>query len=260
MQHTDKITDTQWQFALTAKALENKVFVVSGATGGLGTELSKALARRGASVVLLGRKLKKLEALYDVLTTLSSATPALVTLDQATALPENYLELGQMLANEFGQLDGLVHCAADLGVLTPQHALQQTDWARVMAVNVSSARLLTNACLPLLEQAGNASTVFTLDRKVSAYWGAYGISKVATQALMQTYADENDAKLTPKGHPIIAFNAIDPGPMRTPLRRRAFPGELEAETTPPADKLGPFLSLLTRADPSLTGKTLVSHE
>ncbi len=260
MQHTQKITDAQWQFSLPADALDNKVFVVSGATGGLGTELSKALARSGASVVLLGRKLKKLEALYDVLTSLSNSTPAMVTLDQATALPENYHELGQMLAAEFGQLEGLVHCAADLGVLTPLPALQQTDWARVMAVNVSSARLLTNACLPLLEQAGNASTVFTLDEKVSAYWGAYGVSKVATQALMQTFADETDGKLTSQGHPTIAFNAVDPGPMRTPLRRRAFPGELETETDPPADKLGPFLSLLTRADPTLTGKTLVSHE
>ncbi|MEE9332716.1 MAG: SDR family NAD(P)-dependent oxidoreductase [Granulosicoccaceae bacterium] len=254
------ITDTQSRFELPAKALQNKVIVISGATGGLGTPLSKACATAGATVVLLGRKLKKLEALYDVLDSLGPATPALITLDQATALPESYLELGQMLTSEFGQLDGLLHCATELGVLTPLQSLQQTDWARVIAVNLTSARLLSNACLPLLDRSGNASVVFTLDQKASAYWGAYGVSKAGVKTLMQTYADETDGRKNAQGHCKVAFNAIDPGPMRTPLRRQAFPGELESETPAPETKLGPFLSLLTRSDPALTGRTFVDNE
>ncbi len=253
------ITDTQSSFSLPANALQNKVIVISGATGGLGTPLSKACASAGATVVLLGRKLKKLEALYDVVDSLGDATPALVTLDQATAIPESYVELGQMLSSEFGRLDGLVHCAAELGVLTPLQALQQTDWAKVVAVNLTSARLLTNACLPLLDQTGNGSVVFTLDQKASAYWGAYGVSKAGAQTLMRTYADETDGRKNPQGDCNVVFNAVDPGPMRTPLRRKAFPGELESETPTPDSKLGPFLSLLTRSDPTLTGRTFVDH-
>ena len=254
------ISDTQRSFSLPANALQNKVIVISGATGGLGTCLSKACAAAGATVVLLGRKLKKLEALYDVVASLSDATPALITLDQATALPESYTELSQMLASEFGQLDGLVHCAAELGVLTPLQALQQADWARVVAVNLTSARLLTNACLPLLDQSGQASVVFTLDQKSSAYWGAYGVSKAGAQVLMQTYADETEGRKNSQGYSTVAFNAVDPGPMRTPLRRQAFPGELETETQAPETKLGPFLSLLARSEPTLTGRTFIDHE
>jgi len=132
-------------------------------------------------------------------------------------------------------------------------SLQQSDWAKTIAVNLTSARLLTNACLPMLDQSGNASVVFTLDQKSSAYWGAYGISKSGTLTLMQTYADETDGRKNSDGHSNVAFNAIDPGAMRTPLRRQAFPGELESEAPPPENKLGPFLSLLVRSDPSLTG-------
>jgi len=245
------ITDTQRQFTLPSNALQNKVIVVSGSTGGLGTALCKACASAGATLVLLGRKLKKLEALYDVVNSLGDATPALVTLDQASAIPDNYEELGQMLASEFGELHGLVHCAADLGVLTPLQALEQSDWAKTLAVNLTSARLLTNACLPALNQSGSASVVFTLDQKSSAYWGAYGISKAGAQTLMQTYADETEGRKNKEGHSSVAFNAIDPGPMRTPLRRQAFPGELESETQPPEAKLGTFLSLLARSDPSI---------
>jgi len=230
------VSTTQLDFSLASDALQNKVIAISGATGGLGTPLSKACAAAGATVVLLGRKLKKLEALYDVVDSLGTATPALITLDQATALPESYIELGQMLTSEFGQLDGLVHCAAELGVLTPLQALQQSDWAKVVAVNLTSARLLTNACLPLLDQTGNGSVVFTLDQKASAYWGAYGVSKAGLQTLMQTYADETDGRKNSLGHCNVAFNAIDPGPMRTPLRRQAFPGELESETPTPDSK------------------------
>ncbi len=259
MQKHHVITQAQYAFSLPTQALQNKVVVVTGATGGLGTSLSKACASAGATVVIIGRKLKKLEALYDVLDSLSNATPALITLDQATALPEHYDELGQMLNSEFGQLDGLVHCTADLGVLTPMQALEQTDWARVMNVNLASARLLTNACLPALNQSNNAGVVFTLDQKNTAYWGAYGVSKAALQTLMQTYADETDNKHNADGNPVVAFNAIDPGPMRTQLRRRAFPGELESEAPLPETKLGAFLSLLTRQDPSLTGSTF-SHD
>ncbi len=254
------ISNTQSNYVLPANALQNKVIVISGSTGGLGTCLSKACATAGATVVLLGRKLKKLEALYDVVDSLGAATPALITLDQATALPESYVELGQMLTSEFGRLDGLVHCAAELGVLTPLQAMQQADWAKVVAVNLTSARLLSNACLPLLDQSGNASVVFTIDQKASAYWGAYGVSKVGIQTLMQIYTDETDGRKNTHGHCNIAFNAIDPGPMRTPLRRQAFPGELESETPSPDSKLGPFLSLLNRSDPALTGRTFVNHD
>jgi len=66
-------------------------------------------------------------------------------------------------------------------------------------------------------------------------------------------ADETDFELNEQGAPRIVFNGYDPGAMRTPLRRRTFPGELEAESPPPEDRLPTLLSLICRSDQALTG-------
>jgi len=256
------VTESILAFVPNNDQLKNRVVVISGATGGLGTALSKACAMAGATVVLLGRNLQKLEALYDVLESsqLSSgepaAQPAIVTLNQEVATEADYQRISEMLMDEFGKVDALVHTAADLGVMTPMPAIAQSDWTRVMSINLTSARLLTNACLPLLEHSDNASIVFTLDEKSSAYWGAYGVSKAALHQLMTIMVDETDTRLNNQGNAKVAMNAIDPGPMRTPLRRKAFPGELESETEPPEAVLGAFLSLIARNEQSLNGATL----
>ena len=256
------VNESLLAFTPKDKQLENRVIVISGSTGGLGTALSKACACAGATVVLLGRNLQKLEALYDVLESMQVSSgekapqPAIITLNQEVATEADYQRISEMLMEEFGKVDALIHTAVELGVMTPIPAIAQSDWARVMSVNLTSARLLTNACLPLLEHSDNASVVFTLDDKSSAYWGAYGVSKAALHQLMTIMVDESDTRLNDQGNARIAINAIDPGPMRTPLRRKAFPGELESETEPPETLLGAFLSLITRNEPSLNGATL----
>ena len=95
--------------------------------------------------------------------------------------------------------------------------------------------------------------VFLLDHKTTAYWGTYGITKQAVQTFMQMLADETENTRDENHYPVVATNGYDPGPMRTPLRRRAFPGELERETVLPEERLGPLLSLLNRNDRALTG-------
>lgn len=241
------------QFTLPEMALKERVIVISGATGGLGTALSKQCAKAGATVVLVGRNLKKLEALYDVLDADGPAQPAIVPLNQETAVEHDYQQMSEMLTEEFGHLDALVHTAAALGTLTPLPAISQAEWSNTMAVNLTSARLLSIACLPLLKQRPGASITFTLDAKTSAYWGAYGVSKAGVAALVTMLADENDGRKGEAGEPLLAINGIDPGPMRTPLRRRAFPGELESESPWPEERLGPFLAAISRLDPQVCG-------
>ena len=243
----------QKDFKLGPGSLDNKVILITGATGGLGTELSKACAEAGATVILVSRKLKKLEKLYDVVQGLGKAEPAMMTLEQDKAGPNEYIEIADMLESEIGSLDAIVHTAADLGTSTPQMAIDQSEWARVMNVNLSSARLLSLYCMPLLSKSSLASISFLLDYKTTAYWGGYGVSKQAVQTFMHMLADEHEGKKDQEGNPLVAINGYDPGPMRTPLRRRAFPGELEEETVPPQNKLGPLLSLISRTDRQLTG-------
>jgi NAD(P)-dependent dehydrogenase (short-subunit alcohol dehydrogenase family) len=258
MQNPNYTTCLQQQvdYTLEPKSLENKVVLISGATGGMGTALSKACAQASATVILVSRKLKKLEKLYDVVRDCGSVEPAMITLEQDKAGPAEYAELADMLEREFGKIDAVVHTAADLGTPTPHMAIEHAEWVRVMNVNLTSARLLSLYCIPLLSKSEIGSITFSLDHKPSAYWGTYGVSKQAVQSFMHMLADEHDGKLDSNGHPLLAINGFDPGPMRTPLRRRAFPGELEEETVPPELKLGPILSLMIREDRTLTGAAM----
>jgi len=244
-------------FSLSADALVQRTVVVSGATGGLGTALSKACASAGATVVLIGRSLEKLEALYDVIESIEAAPQAaIITIDQAQAPEADYAQLQQTLTAEFGKLDALVHCAADATAPVPMGDIKQVDWSRIMAVNLHSARLLSNACLPLLSKSDNASITFTTDDKTGAYWGAYGVSKAALNQMAHILFDETENQRNDDGSPCVAINSIDPGAMRTQLRRKTFPGELESESPSPDDRLGPILSLICRNDKTLNGALL----
>lgn len=246
-------TPAQQSYALETDALKDKVVVVTGATGGLGTSLCKACADAGATVVLVSRKVKKLEKLYDALVDAGSATPAIVPLEQDKAGPNEYGEITDMLDKEFGRIDALIHTCAELGTPTHQLSIEHAEWVRIMNVNLTSARLLSLYTQGLMMKSSLASMVFMLDSKPTAYWGTYGVSKQALQSLMHMLADETENQRAADGHPILSINGYDPGPMRTPLRRRAFPGEMEQESPLPQDKLGPLLSLLMRTDRSTTG-------
>ncbi|MFK8081780.1 MAG: SDR family NAD(P)-dependent oxidoreductase [Granulosicoccus sp.] len=249
-------TPAQKAFAPDSSGLADKVVLITGATGGLGTCLSIACAQAGATVVLASRNQKKLETLYDLITESGAAQPAIIPLQQDKAGPAQYNQLTDLIDSEFGKLDALVHCSADLGTPTPQISISHAEWVRVMNVNLTSARLLSVHCMPLLLQSELGSITFLLDRKTTAYWGSYGVSKQALQTLMHMLADETDNKQGDDGHPMLAINGFDPGPIRTPLRRRAFPGELETQTELPQTRLGPLLSLIMRTDRQLTGSAL----
>ena len=249
-------TEAQRNFKPGPNALEGKVVLITGATGGLGTSLSFACGQAGATVVLASRNEKKLEKLYDAMTNEGYAKPAMIPLQQDKAGPDEYGQLADLLRAEFGNLDALVHCCADLGTPTPQINIEHAEWVRVLNVNLTSARLLSLYCQPLLMNSTLGSLVFLLDQKTTAYWGGYGVAKQAVQTLMHMMADETENTLGDDDLPIVAINGYDPGPMRTLLRRRAFPGELESQTELPSARLGPLLSLITRDDKWMTGVAL----
>ena len=251
-----RATAQQKSFKPAQHSMEGQVILITGATGGLGTSLSFACAQAGATVVLASRNQKKLEKLYDAIVSEGFDEPAMIPLQQDKAGPDDYGKLADMLQSELGKLDALVHCSAELGTPTPQINIEHSEWVRVMNVNLTSARLLSLYCMPMLMNSNLGSMVFLLDQKTSAYWGGYGVSKQALQSMMHMMADEIDNKLGDDRCPVLAINGYDPGPIRTQLRRRAFPGELENQTELPRARLGPLLSMITRADRSMTGVAL----
>ena len=249
-------TSDQRTFALESTSLAEQVILVTGATGGLGTSLCLSCARAGATIAMVSRSQKKLEKLYDTIVNEGAPTPAIIPLQQDKAGPNEYAQLADMLQSEFGRLDALVHCSAELGTPTSQMNIEHTEWTRVMNVNLSAARLLSLYCMPMLMSSALGSLTFLLDNKTTAYWGSYGVSKQAVQTLMHMLADETENKLGHDKHPVLAVNGYDPGPIRTPMRRKAFPGELETESELPHTRLGPLLSLLSRTDRQCTGVAL----
>lgn len=241
-------------YASPKDLLAGRVILVTGAGGGIGRAVALALAGHGASVVLLGRTTAKLEQVYDEIERRHpEARAAILPLDLATATPAQYEEAAALIEKEFGRLDGLLHNAAELGVLAPLELYDLETWYRVIQVNLHAPFLLTRACLPLLKRAPDASIVFTsadVGRRGRAYWGAYGVSAFAIEGLTQILADELAANTG------IRVNSFDPGPVRTSLRARAYPGEDPATLRAPQDLVSAYLYLLGPESRGRTGEAL----
>lgn len=238
-------------YAPPAAALADRVILVTGAGGGLGSELAKACAALGARVVLSGRKVARLEAVYDAIVASGAPRPSIAPLDLERADATHYAALADAVRNEFGRLDGLAHVAGQLGERAPIEHYDVIAWLRVMHVNVNAAFILTQALLPLLKLSEDASVVFTssgVSVRGRAYWGAYAASKFATEGLMQVLADEVENTTR------IRVNSINPGKMRTPMRAKAYPGEDPATVPLPSQVLAPFLYLLGPAGRGVTGR------
>ena len=201
--------------------LRERVVLVTGATGGLGRATALAAAAAGATVVLLGRKVRALEKVYDEVSALGAPTPALYPMDLAGATPKDIHEMAAAIEHECGRLDGLVHAAAHFDTLQPFDQQKPEEWARTQQVNVTAPFLLTQACMPLLRRAADAAIVFVLDdpaRVGNAFWGGYGVAKHALQGLASIVHEETESSS-------VRTHAILPGPMRTALRRAAYYGE-----------------------------------
>lgn len=219
----------------------DRVILVTGAGDGIGRAVSTALAREGATLVLLGRTLKKLERVYDEIEAAGGAQPAIYPMNLEGASPDDHGELAVRLEAEFGRLDGMLHNAAELGDLRPLQHYDPYTWVRVLQVNLTAPFLLTRSCLDLLRRAPSASVLFSYDTVAElgkAYWGAYGVSKAGLLALMRILSQELEDNTR------IRVNAIDPGPTLTALRLAAFPAEDRERLPAPDDVVPWYLHLL----------------
>jgi NAD(P)-dependent dehydrogenase (short-subunit alcohol dehydrogenase family) len=232
--------------------LKDRVIMVTGAGSGIGQAAAKSFAQHGATVVLLGRNEPRLEKTYDQIDAAGCPTPALIPFDLEKAPKEDYYALGESLYQEFGQLNGLLHNAAKLALMSRIDDYDPETWNSVIQVNLNAAFLLTQACLPLLRRADDASIIFTSDqvgRKGRAYWGAYGVSKFAIEGLMQTLADELENSQ-------IRVNSIAPGPTQTALRAWAYPGEDPTTLPLPEDIMSNYLYLMGPDSKAINGQAL----
>lgn len=226
-------------------ALAGRVILVSGAYGGLGRAAAIACAQAGATLVLLGRKVPKLNRVYDAIAKHPGGAlpePLNYPLDLAGATVDDYAELAARIEAQAGRLDGLLHCAADFAGLTPLEHTDPAAFARVLHVDLTARWWLTQACMPLLKRAADAAVVFAIDDAdgPGAYRGAYGLAQHALSALVAMLAAELASSK-------VRVSGLRPGPMRTPLRAKAHVEDGDHAARDPSDYAAACVTLLSPA-------------
>lgn len=233
--------------------LDGRVILVTGAGNGIGRAAALTYAAHGATVILSGRVVSKLERVSDEIVANGSPQPSIAPLNLARAEASDYFALRDQVQEHFGRLDGLLHNAGILGDRTPLEHYDMGTWAEVMHVNVTAALALTQVLMPLLNASGNASVIFTssgVGRVGRAFWGAYAVSKFATEGMMQVLADETS------GAGRIRVNCINPGGTRTGMRANAYPAEDPLTVPEPADIMAAYLFLMGPDSAGITGASL----
>lgn len=234
-------------------SLKGRTILVTGAGDGIGRAAALSFASHGATVILLGKTLEKLEKVFDSIVALKAPEPVILPLDLEKASTEDYKLVADSIVEQFGQLDGLLHNAGLLGPRAPIAYYPEHTWQQLMQVNVTAAYMLTKALMNALLSAPSASICFTsssVGRQGRAYWGAYSVSKFAVEGFAQVLADE--LKQTSK----VRVNCIDPGATRTNMRKDAYPAE-DPETLPtPEDIMPLYLYLMGDDSIEVTGQSL----
>lgn len=241
------------QWLPDSHVLAGKTILITGAGDGIGKAAALTFARRGAEVLLLGRTEAKLEAVYDTIVSEGGAVPAIIPTDLAKAGHDDLMALAAELAGSIPKLDGLLHNASILGDRKPLAQTSAALWHQIMQVNVNAAFMLTQALLPMLEQAPLASVVFTssgVGRRGRAFWGGYAVSKFATEGLMQVLADELGEISN------IRVNSLNPGAVNTAMRRTAYPAEPPSTNPDPDALMEHWLFLMSDDSRDINGKAL----
>ena len=233
--------------------LQDRIILITGAGDGIGKAAAISCAALGAKVILAGRTLAKLEQVFDQIVVAGGAEPVIYPVDLEGASTEDYDELALNLDQQFGRLDGLLQNAAILGQRTPLSNYRQDVWDRVMQVNVTAQFKMTQALMPVLEKSADASILFTtssVGRQGRAFWGAYAVSKFATEGMMQTWAAELE------GLGSIRVNVVNPGATRTKMRAQAFPAENPDSLKTAEDIMPAYLYLLGPDSASVNGQSI----
>lgn len=234
-----KIATTPENFNPAPDCLQDKIILVTGATGGYGKVMSLAFAKAGATVILLGKNVRLLENLYDEIEQAGYPTPAIYPLNLEGATEKDYYDMAENIGKEFDQLDGVLHAAALLGAPTPFEHSDTETWYQVMQVNLNGPYMLTKHLIPLLKKSGHSSLVYMTDDKTGAYWDAYAISKQAINGLMLTLSAEYEGST-------LFVNCINPGQSKTALQLRAFPASNDNDRLPdPGQHKDLFLFLMS---------------
>ncbi len=233
--------------------LKDRVILVTGAGQGLGRAAALIYAQYGATVILHGRKVEKLERVYDEIAAIGKAQALIYPLNLEQAEEKDFLVTAQAIEQQLGRLDGILHNASFLYGLSPIKSQTIEQWKVLLQVNLIAPFALTKACLPLLKVAPDASVIMTSNssgHKPSAYWGGFAVAKAGAEALVKVLADEWESM------PNLRINTVIPGIVNTPQRVRTHPGEVKQAIRQPEDLMGSYLYLMGPDSKGVSGQTV----
>ncbi len=232
--------------------LEGKIILVTGAGDGIGRVASLTYARYGATVLLLGKTPSKLEYVYDEIESLGGKQPAMLPMNLESACPIEMRDMANRIQREIGDLDGVLHNAGILGELVPLENYDVETFQQVMQVNFTATFMLTQALLPLLKNAPSASVIFTSSgvAKPRANWGAYALSKLATEGMSRLFTQETQQTTQ------LRFNCLNPGATRTAMRAMARPDEDPMNLKTPEDIMSAYVCLMSDDSCGVQGQVI----
>ncbi len=228
--------------------LTNKVAVISGASRGIGRAVAKRFAAEGAVVCMCARHVELLRGVS--LEIMSAGGKSFF--EQTDISDERQAEeFLSMCMDNFGAIDVLVNNAGILGPRVPLAQYSSQEWDKVLSVNLNGLFFMTKHALPLFRQQGGSiiNVSSSVGRNARANWGAYGVSKFATEGFTQALAEE----LRPMN---IRVNAVNPGSVATEMRHQAFPDEDQRTLKKPEEVLDAFVYLASDDSKRVTGQTI----
>jgi NAD(P)-dependent dehydrogenase (short-subunit alcohol dehydrogenase family) len=221
--------------------LRQRVILVTGAGRGIGRVAALTFARHGASVILHGRDVQRLESVYDEIEAAGGAQPTILPLDLAKAAERDFDNLARAIEGQLGRLDGILHNASHFMHLGPLQNERLADWLDLLRVNLAAPFALTRACAHLLRASPDASVILTVETHAlhpAAYWGGFAVSKSGLLALNTVQAQEWEAM------PNLRINVVVPGKVNSPLRTRTHPGETAESRADPESLMPLYLYLM----------------
>lgn len=233
--------------------LKEKVILVTGAGQGIGRSAALTFAAHGATVILHGRNVEKLEETYDEIENRGYPQAAIFPLDLAKATDQEFEGLAQAIHQQLGRLDGILHNASAFYNCAPLEIQTLDQWLTLLRVNLAAPFALTKACLPLLKRAEEASVVMTSEthgHNPAAYWGGFAVSKSGVESLVRIWSEEWEV------FPNLRINALIPGPVASPQRAKSHPGELKQSLRTPDDLMPYYLYLMGRDSRGTSGEII----
>lgn len=234
------------------KPLKDRLALVTGASRGIGRAIAKALSAAGAHVIITARSEGGLEDLDDEIRSLGG-TATILTLDLRKS--DRIDQLGPTLYQRWGKLDIVIANAGILGPLSPLPHVTADSWNAVIETNLTANWRLLRTLDPLLKLSDAGRAVFLSSGAASghnAYWGPYAVSKAGLEALAKTYAQESQGTK-------VRVNIVHPGPVRTEMRAKAFPGE-DPMTLPTAEEVAAFVVPFTLPEFTVNGEVFSFRE